>query len=61
MSGRGYIAVEPDTKCEFCGKVSECRPYGPNKESICFDCAMRDEEMTQKRMRQHVFGEDLDS
>lgn len=44
-----------DGKCEFCGVVAELRPYGPNNESICFDCAMKDEATTSKK-----FGEMLD-
>jgi len=39
MSGRGIIAQEPDQVCELCGKIDECRPYGPKDEEICFDCA----------------------
>ena len=57
MSGRGFIAAEPDQMCEACGKVSECRPYGPNGEQICFDCAMLDEETTRKKMAEYIFGE----
>src|SRR4030095_6267735 len=30
-----------DGKCEMCGKQDELRPYGPNNENICFDCAMK--------------------
>lgn len=41
-------AEEPDT-CEFCGRHDELRPYGPNRELICFDCMMKDEE-TAKRI-----------
>ncbi len=58
MSGRGIIAQEPDQMCEMCGKVDECRPYGPNDEQICFECAMLDEETTQKKMAAYIFGED---
>ena len=57
MSGRGFIAQQPDEVCEMCGKVDECRPYGPNDENICFDCAMKDEETTDKKMRDYIFGE----
>lgn len=58
MSGRGFIMQEPDTVCEMCGKVDECRPYGPNDEQICFDCAMKDEETTTKKMRSYIYGEE---
>lgn len=36
-------------KCEFCGKVEELRPYGPKGESVCFDCAMKDEAAARAR------------
>ena len=57
MSGLGYIAEEPDTLCAMCGKIDECRPYGPNYEHICFDCGMKDEATTRKRMDEYIFGE----
>lgn len=59
MSGLGVIAPEPEQMCEMCGKIDECRPYGPNGEQICFDCATTkcDQEQIEKRMRQHIFGE----
>ena len=60
MSGRGIIAQEPDQVCELCGKIDECRPYGPNGEQICFECGMKDEENTRKKMVQYVFGEEDD-
>jgi hypothetical protein len=60
MSGLGFIASQPDEVCEMCGKVDECRPYGPNDENICFDCAMTKvgEETVNKKMAKHIFGED---
>lgn len=58
MSGRGFIAPEPDQMCEMCGKLDECRPYGPNDEQICFDCAMLDKETTERKMAAYIFGED---
>ncbi len=56
-----YIEGTPDAKCEMCGKVDELRPYGLMGENICFECGMKDKEMTQKRMNQILFGEGLDS
>lgn len=55
------IKPEPDYKCELCGQIDETRPYGPMGEKICFECAMKNEAMTQKRMGQVLFGEPLDS
>lgn len=57
MSGRGVIMEEPPQVCELCGVVEECRPYGPNNEQICFDCGMKDEATTQKKMSEYIFGE----
>lgn len=58
MSGRGFIAEELPQVCEMCGKLDECRPYGPNDEQICFDCAMKDEETTNRKLAAYIFGED---
>ncbi len=57
MSGLGYIAEEPMRMCELCGVIEECRPYGANNEQICFDCAMKDEETTERKMAAYIFGE----
>lgn len=57
MSGRGIIAPEPDQMCEMCNKIDECRPYGPNDEQICFDCAMLDEDTTKLKMESYIFGD----
>jgi len=61
MSGRGFIAEELPQVCELCGTIAECRPYGPNNEQICFDCGMKDEETTLKKMEQYIFGENNDT
>lgn len=58
MSGLGFIAEQSPEACEMCGIIAECRPYGPEGENICFDCAMKDPETTEKRMAQHIFGEE---
>lgn len=55
------IEVEHPEKCAMCGKVEELRPYGPNGERICFDCGMKDEAMTKRRMEQHLYGEGFDA
>jgi len=41
----------------MCGVIDECRPYGPNNEEICFDCAMKDEETTERKMAAYIFGD----
>ena len=58
MSGLGIIQEEPMQRCELCGVIDECRPYGPNGEQICFECGMKDEETTRKQMAKYIFGED---
>lgn len=57
MSGRSYISVEPESRCELCGKVAETRPYGPNGERICYQCGMKDEKTTKRMFAQKVLGE----
>jgi hypothetical protein len=60
MSGLGFIAPEPEQMCEMCGKIDECRPYGPNDEQICFECAMATPEsqaIADKKMAAYIFGE----
>jgi hypothetical protein len=51
------ICEEPDRRCELCGKIDECRPYGPNGEQVCYDCAMKDEAAANRQLRKHLFGE----
>ena len=57
MSGLGIILEESPRACQVCGVIDECRPYGPNNEEICFDCAMKDEETTERKMAAYIFGE----
>jgi hypothetical protein len=61
MSSLGIIQQQGDEVCELCGKVDECRPYGPNDENICFDCAMKDDEskaIAERKMAKYIFGEE---
>jgi hypothetical protein len=52
--------VKPfDGKCEWCPAVGDLRPYGAGGEWICFDCAKKDPETTERRMGQVIFGEGL--
>jgi hypothetical protein len=57
MSSFGIICEEPAKICEFCSVIAETRPYGPNNEQICFDCGMKNKEMTEKKFASHVLGE----
>ena len=52
------IYEEPPQRCESCGIIAETRPYGQNYEEICFECAMKDEALTEIRAKQLLFGED---
>lgn len=57
MSSFGIIFEEPPQRCESCGIIAETRPYGLDHEEICFDCAMKDEALTEIRMKELLFGE----
>ena len=46
-----------DGICQLCGKSDELRPYGPNNENICFDCAMKDKETTDQKFREMLDGQ----
>lgn len=52
------IEAERPQQCDFCGEIKELRPYGPNEECICFQCAMKDEETTNKMCDKILFGID---
>jgi len=54
--GSGIIMVRGDMKCELCGKMDETRPYGPKGEEICFECGMKNEEVTTRQFKRVVLG-----
>jgi len=58
MSGLNIIFEELPQRCEGCGIIAETRPFGINHEEICFDCAMKDEAVTQIRMKEFLFGDE---
>jgi hypothetical protein len=43
------IEEEEKQQCDLCGKIAELRPYGPNGEAICFECGMKNIEVTQRK------------
>lgn len=53
------IAAEPDSICELCHKLAETRPYGPGFKRVCFECGMKDEAGTTRRMNHKLFGDPL--
>lgn len=55
VNGIIIIEPEPDGKCEYCGEVSELRPYGKNGERICFHCGKKDPETTTRMMHKYLF------
>lgn len=58
MSGLGFIEEQAPEACDMCGHIKECRPYGPNDENICFDCAMTlDPKIIEQKMAEYIFGE----
>jgi hypothetical protein len=57
MSRRGVIEPTPPAKCEMCGAFKELRPYGPNGENVCFDCAMKDEAAAKRGFNRLIMGE----
>ena len=61
------LVIEPEkmAKCEICGIIAECRPYGPNEENVCFPCGMKDEvsakNQFEKRLNEHLCFECKDA
>lgn len=51
------LEQEPEGKCELCGKIDELRPYGKNNEKICFECGMKNEEVTKRKFNQKFFSD----
>lgn len=58
MSGRGVISEEPMQVCELCGVIDECRPYGPNKEKVCYACGCKDPKAMQRGFESYVLGDE---
>jgi hypothetical protein len=52
--GDVLLEKEAPATCAFCGAKKELRPYGPNRECLCFACAMKDEATTKR-----VFARDV--
>ena len=50
------IYAEEPQQCDFCGKIAELRPYGPNGECICFACSEKDPEARDRMADKFLFG-----
>lgn len=68
IDGVLIICEEPDSKCELCGTVAECRPYGLKGESICFECAEKGpggleglQQRVTKLFDKQLFGKEFDA
>jgi hypothetical protein len=57
MSQKGIIQATPPARCEMCGRLKELRPYGPNGENVCFECAKKDPEAMKRGFNRLVMGE----
>lgn len=55
-NGVTVIAREPSQQCDYCGKISELRPYGKNGACICFPCAMLDESEAERQFARRIEG-----
>ncbi len=53
--GKLVICSEGKHTCEFCKKVGDTRPYGPKGETVCFECAMKDEDAAEEQFKKR-FG-----
>jgi len=54
-----YFYDEAPQQCDFCNKIAELRPYGPNGECICFPCGMKDKRSAIKMLSKSLLGVNL--
>ena len=47
-----FVQVEQPAVCQYCGRLEELRPYGPNGERICYECAQKDVKTTERKMKE---------
>ncbi len=50
---RSYDDVGP---CELCGAIKDRRPYGPNRERICYACGQKDIDGTMAQTVKAILG-----
>lgn len=51
-----HIFETPPGECEMCGRTDELRPYGPEGEHVCFDCAMKDRAAAERQLAKLLDG-----
>ena len=44
------------TRCALCRKKSDTRPFGPQGERVCYDCAMKNESAARRQFSRLVRG-----
>jgi len=49
LEAERFIEQQKPQQCDLCGIIAELRPYGPNGETVCFQCGMKDEEAAKRR------------
>lgn len=57
MSSFQIVIEELPRRCEDCGIIDECRPYGLNHEEICNECAAKDPAVTEIRRKEFYLGD----
>jgi hypothetical protein len=57
MSNFEIIIEEIPQRCEQCGIIDECRPYGLHREEICENCAEKDPSLTAIRRKEFYLGD----
>jgi hypothetical protein len=55
------IAPQDSEQCQFCLKMAECRPYGPDDKNICFACSEKPEyrDIVARKFKELLMGEKI--
>ena len=53
---RGSRLLSRITNCDVCKKKADTRPFGPNGERVCFDCAMKNEAAARRQYSRLIKG-----
>jgi len=49
-------ALAKFARCAMCRKKSDTRPFGPQGERVCYDCAMKNEAAARRQFFRLVHG-----